>query len=126
MKKIILIFILFFIYTVKVNASYIVMNMDNGDVLYQSEMNKKMLIASITKVMTAYVVINNNTLTDMVEVGDEIDLSHGSSMYLEKGEVLSVEDLLYGLLLRSGNDAAITLASYVSPSIDEFVELMNI
>ena len=125
MKKIIVYFFFFFICFTNVNASYVILNQDNNKVLYGSNIHEKRLIASITKVMTAHIVINNANLSEYVTVGDEIDDSHGSSIYLKKGEIISIEDLLYGLLLRSGNDAAIVLAKNVGGTIDNFVKLMN-
>ena len=125
MKKILLSYSLFFIFILNVNASYVVMNQDNGEVLYQDNMNKKMLIASTTKIMTAYIVIKNSDLNELVTVNDEVKKAYGSLIYLEENEVLTVKDLLYGLLLRSGNDAAIILANYISGSEEEFVKLMN-
>lgn len=125
MKKIFLIIFLFFICINKVKASYIVLDQDNHNVLYGDNIHEKRLIASITKVMTAYVVINNANLNDEVTIDDETDLSHGSSIYLKKGEKIKIIDLLYGMMLRSGNDAATVLAIYTSGSVENFVNLMN-
>lgn len=112
-------------FTIKVNSSYVVFDQDSKTVIYGENIHEKRLIASISKVMTAYVVIKNANLSDLVTVGDEIDSAHGSSIYLKKGEKLRVIDLLYGMMLRSGNDAAIVLANYTSGSMDAFVSLMN-
>ena len=125
MKKIILIIALFFICISNVNASYVVFDQDNKNVLYGSSIHEKKLIASITKVMTAYVVLNNANLNDIVTVGDEIDEAHGSSIYLKKGEKIKVIDLLYGMMLRSGNDSAIVLAKHTCGSVEKFVDKMN-
>lgn len=126
MKKfIILILFIIFNYT-NVYASYVVMNSDTNQVIYSSNMNEKRLIASISKVMTAYVVINNVSLDKIIEVTDEKSLSHGSSIYLSLGEKISVRDLLYGMMLRSGNDAATLLANYTFDDYDRFIEEMNI
>lgn len=126
MKKIVLIIVLFFILLNKVNASFIVFDQQNYNTLYGENIHEKRLIASITKVMTAYIVLNNiNNLNELVTIGDEIDKAHGSSIYLKKGEEIRVIDLLYGMMLRSGNDAATALAVYTSGSLEDFVKLMN-
>ncbi|MBR5662897.1 MAG: D-alanyl-D-alanine carboxypeptidase [Bacilli bacterium] len=125
MKKIIFIITLFFLCINKVSASYIVMDQDNNKILYGDNIHEKRLIASITKVMTAYIVINNAKLDETIVVGDEVNLSHGSSIYLKKGEEIKVIDLLYGMMLRSGNDAATVLAIHTAGSLDKFVKLMN-
>ena len=77
------------------------------------------------KIMTCIVVLENSDLNDMVTVGEEVLKMYGTNIYIEVGEKLSVKDLLYGMMLRSGNDAAITLATYVSGSEEEFVKKMN-
>ena len=87
--------------------STIVMDMDSGRVLYESKSDKKSLIASITKVMTCIIVLEKGNLNDIVTVGDEILSMYGTNIYLEVGEKISVLDLLYGLMLRSGNELAL-------------------
>ncbi len=108
-----------------VKASIVVMDMDTNRVLYGSNENQARLIASTTKIMTAMVVINNANLDDIVTIDQSILKSFGSGIYIEIGEKMSVRDLLYGLLLRSGNDAAIALSVYVGGSEDGFALLMN-
>lgn len=126
MKKILLFLFLFFIFNLKVNASYVVFDQENFDVLQGENIHEKNLIASITKIMTAHIVINNiKNLNDYIVVGDEVTKTYGSSIYLKKGERIKVIDLLYGLILRSGNDAALELALYTAGSVDSFVNLMN-
>ena len=105
--------------------SVVVMDMDSGRVLYESNESKKSLIASITKVMTCIIVLEKGNLNDIVTVGDEILSMYGTNIYLEVGEKISVLDLLYGLMLRSGNDSAVVLAKYISGNEEEFVKLMN-
>ncbi len=107
------------------SKSSIVMDVDSGRILYSKNMNNKQSIASITKIMTCIIVLEKTNLDDVVEVGDEILKMYGTNIYVEIGEKLKVSDLLYGLMLRSGNDAAIVLATYVSGSEKEFVNLMN-
>lgn len=102
-----------------------VMDLDSGRILYESNSNQKRLIASITKIMTAIVTIENIDLNKEITVGEEVLKSYGTNTYIEMGERITVKDLLYGLILRSGNDAALTLAVNVSKTEEEFVSLMN-
>lgn len=131
MKKLLFILILSFVFLPNVvNAelpftNYIVKDMESGRVFYEKASNIKKLPASTTKVMTAIVAIENSDLSDVVKVGDEILTIDGSNIYLEVGENILMQDLLYGLLLRSGNDASMTIAKHVSGSIENFVVLMN-
>lgn len=94
-------------------------------VLFASNAMSKRAMASTTKIMTALVIIQNCNLDDIVTIPKEAQGVEGSSIYLTAGEKLSVKDLLYGLMLRSGNDAATALALHCSGSINEFAELMN-
>lgn len=103
----------------------ILMHADSGRVLYEKNADEHMLIASTTKIMTAIVVLEHCELDDLVEVDSRSAGIEGSSMYLKAGESYTVEDLLYGLLLVSGNDAASALALHVEDSMEEFAELMN-
>ena len=107
------------------SKSTIVMDVDSGRVLYEENAHEKSLIASITKIMTCIVTIENSRLDSLVEIGDEILGSYGTSIYVKQGEILSIEDLLYGLMLRSGNDAALVLATHVFHNYDEFISRMN-
>ena len=128
MKKYIFI-ILFLILPIKTNAmsasSVTLMDMDNNRVLYSVNQHDKRLIASISKIMTSIVTLNNKNISDLVTIDESVLKSFGSGIYVEVGEVISLEDLLYGLMLRSGNDAAIMIANYVGGSMDGFVKLMN-
>ena len=103
----------------------ILMDMDSGRILYERNPDKERLIASITKIMTAVVALENNNIDDVVTVGEEVLKMYGSNIYVEVGEKLSLRDLLYGLLMRSGNDAAVVIANYVSKNETDFVKLMN-
>ena len=103
----------------------ILMHADSGRVLYEKNADEHMLIASTTKIMTAIVVLEHCELDDLVEVDSRSAGIEGSSMYLKAGESYTVEDLLYGLLLVSGTDAASALALHVADSMEEFAELMN-
>lgn len=111
---------------VEVSASAaILMDMDSGRVLYERRADDRMLIASTTKIMTALVAIRDGNLSDKVKVSREAAYTEGSSMYLKEGEELTLETLLYGLLLCSGNDAAVAVAEHVGGSVEGFVERMN-
>lgn len=125
MKKIILVFIML-IFSSNVYASHIVMDMDTGRILEGNNQFDERLIASTTKIMTSIVVLNNvDNLKEKVTVGESVLKSHGSNIYIEIGEIITIEDLLYGLMLRSGNDTAIILAEHVGGSIEGFTQLMN-
>ena len=127
MRKIfiLLIIILFLSCGVVSAKSTIVMDMNSGRILYKNNENKSSLIASITKIMTCIIVLEKGNLNDVVTVGDEVLSMYGTNIYLEVGEKISVKDLLYGLMLRSGNDSSVVLAKYISKSEEDFVKLMN-
>ncbi len=105
--------------------SAIVMDKTSGRVLYQKNAYEKKFMASTTKILTAITILEHCDPNAVVTVGSETVGIEGSSIYLEEGEQLSVKDLLYGLMLRSGNDAAETLAVFCSGDIKTFAELMN-
>ena len=106
-------------------TSAILMDADSGRVLYEQNADKRMLIASTTKIMTALVAIRDGDLSDMVKVSRNAAYTEGSSMYLKEGEKLTLETLLYGLMLCSGNDAAVAVAEHVGGSVERFVQRMN-
>ena len=106
-------------------ASAILMDVDSGRVLYEQNADAKMLIASTTKIMTALVAVRDGNLSDTVTVSREAAYTEGSSMYLKEGEELTLETLLYGLMLCSGNDAAVAVAEHVGGSVQGFVKRMN-
>lgn len=131
MKKILLFFVLCLIFIPKVSCStssahsYVLMDAETGRVLDSKNMNDKSLIASITKIMTAVIAIESNKLDELVKVDDSILKSYGSGIYIQVGEEMLLRDMLYGLMLRSGNDAAVMIATYVAGSEEAFVKLMN-
>ncbi len=95
-------------------------------ILFSKDIHKTREIASTTKIMTAVVVLENSELDEIVTVPESCTGIEGTSLYLKEGEKLSVSDLLYGMLLKSGNDAATTLAYYVGQgSVEDFVDMMN-
>ena len=101
------------------------MDVDSGRVLYEHNADKQMLIASTTKILTALVAVEAGELSDTVKVSREAAFTEGSAMYLKEGETLTLETLLYGLLLCSGNDAAVAIADHVGGSQEGFVRMMN-
>lgn len=133
MKKIIyfITILISLISTTIVNAStmpftnYIVRDIRSGRIFEEKASNIKVLPASTTKIMTAIVAIENADLSDVFTVGDEILTIDGANIYIEMNEHILFQDLLYGMILRSGNDAAMTIAKNVSGSIANFVRLMN-
>ncbi|WP_237266963.1 D-alanyl-D-alanine carboxypeptidase family protein [Thermoclostridium stercorarium] len=109
-----------------INArSAIVMDFESGRVLFEKNAYQKRPMASTTKVMTAIVAIENGNLDDMVTVSKNAASIHGSLMHLKAGETLTLRELLYGLLLCSGNDAAIAIAEHVGGSMENFIKMMN-
>jgi D-alanyl-D-alanine carboxypeptidase (penicillin-binding protein 5/6) len=104
----------------------VLMDSKTGTVLAEKDSNKKMYPASLTKIMTAILALEKGSLTDVITVDNdtpyEID---GSHIALEPGEILTLKDLLYALMLPSANDAASTIAKHYGGSIDGFVEMMN-
>ncbi len=103
----------------------LLMDASTGRVLYDHNGSKQSLIASTTKIMTGLLIAESCDLDAEVAIPDEALSTEGSSMYLKQGEVLTVEALLYGLMLHSGNDAAIALSMYHSGSVEAFVQKMN-
>lgn len=94
-------------------------------VLFEKNADSRSLIASTTKIMTALVVCEQCNVLDRMRIPKEAVGIEGSSMYLQEGEVLTVQELLYGLMLSSGNDAAVALAIYCGGTVEGFVERMN-
>lgn len=106
-------------------SSYVVLDQANNQVLKSSNMNDQRLIASISKIMTCIVAIENSDINQIVTVDKNVLKAYGSAVYLEVGEKISLKDLLYGMMMRSGNDAATMIAIAVSGSMDKFAEQMN-
>lgn len=103
----------------------VVLDYETGTVLYEKNGNKKIYPASTTKIWTAYLVIKNvKDLDHSIEIDKDLSVD-GSSMYLQKGEIFTVRELLQGLLVHSSNDTAEVLAEYVSGSKEAFADLMN-
>ena len=106
-------------------SAAILMDAGSGRVLYERNADRKMLIASTTKILTALVAIEQGNLQDTVKVSREAACTEGSAMYLKEGETLTLETLLYGLLLCSGNDAALARAPHVGGGVKGVVALVN-
>ncbi|MDD2376859.1 MAG: serine hydrolase [Clostridia bacterium] len=138
-KRILFIFLFITLYIINYNFIYgkfdgitensaIVLDSDGLSILYNKNMNKKIFPASTTKILTAILAIENLNLDSNVTVSNEAlaNVPYGSSIiYLKQGEILTVRQLLYGLLLSSGSDAANVLAEAISGSIENFEILMN-
>ena len=103
----------------------IVMEVKTGRVLYDKNAYSKRSIASTTKIMTAILAIENGNLDELVTVSKRAAAIGGSTIHLKAGEKLSLRDLLYGLMLNSGNDAAIAIAEHIGGTVEDFAEMMN-
>ena len=111
---------------ISVNSySAIVMDQKSGRVFFEKNAHEQRRIASITKIMTAIIAIESGKLQETVTVSHNAIKAEGSSVYLQAGEKIKLEDLVYGLMLRSGNDAAVAIAEHVGGSVEGFVYLMN-
>lgn len=123
MKKILLVSI--FLLCINVSASIVVMDADSGRIIYNKNKSERKLIASTTKIMTTIVALENAKLTDKLKVGKEIQTVNGSMIYVKEGESFTLNDLLHGLMLQSGNDAAMIIA-YKTMPYDNFIAQMNL
>ena len=106
--------------------SAVVIEKDSKRVLYNKDLQHRLPIASTTKIMTAIVALENEDLSAQIEISPAAAATEGSSMYLEAGEKMTLEELLYGLMLRSGNDCAVSLACALAGSEKAFAEKMNL
>ena len=129
MKKVLIIIILLipiYIKAIETSAtSAILMDSDNNLILYEKNINEVRSVASISKIMTAILAIESGKLDEVVTIGEEVNSAYGSGVYIKKGEQLTLRDLVYGLMLRSGNDAALSIATFISGNEQKFVKLMN-
>lgn len=103
----------------------ILMDAATGRILWQQRAHEKSLVASTTKIMTGLLIAENCDLNKTVDIPDEAVGVEGSSLYLKEGETVTVRELLYGMMLHSGNDAAAALAIYCGGSMENFVTMMN-
>ncbi len=106
-------------------SAYVLMEEDTGRVLYAQNKDLKLPMASTTKVMTALLAIENADLNEKVVTSSTAFGVPGTSIYLETGEVLTMQDMLYGLMLQSGNDAAVAIAEHIAQTESNFAKLMT-
>ena len=104
---------------------YVIYDRLSGKALYGKDENKQTAMASTTKILTSLIIVGNCDLQETVTIDKKAAAVGGSRLGLKEGDRITVNDLLYGLMLRSGNDAAVALARYVAGSTDEFASLMN-
>lgn len=110
----------------KINArAAIIYDRKTKQIIWGKNENEKRAMASTTKIMTALVVLENSNLSDVVTISKKAAGTGGSRLKISTGDKITINDLLYGLMLRSGNDAAVALAEYVGGSIEGFADLMN-
>ena len=105
--------------------SYVVMEQSTNSVIFSKNMNVRMKPASTTKILTAICAVENARLTDLVTVSKNAAYQEGSSMYLKEGDKVTLENLVYGLMLNSGNDAAVAIAEHIGGSVEKFSNIMN-
>lgn len=103
----------------------VLIEQSTGRILFEKAAHEKQSIASITKIMTAIIAIESRKMDERATASREAVYTEGSSIYLEEGEKMTIKDLVYGLMLRSGNDAAVTIAEHIGGSVEGFVYLMN-
>lgn len=103
----------------------IIYDRKSGRIIWGKNENKKSAMASTTKIMTCIVVIENANLNDEIKISAKAAGTGGSRLGLKKDDKITIKDLLYGLMLRSGNDAAVALAEYVGKDKEGFANLMN-
>ena len=103
----------------------VLIDAETGAILYGQNENERLPMASTTKIMTALIALENANPADRVTAGPNAHGVPGTSMYLSEGETLSMEHMLYGLMLRSGNDAAVAIAEHIAGSVEDFAAMMN-
>jgi D-alanyl-D-alanine carboxypeptidase len=110
----------------RLNSRYIVvMDLKSKRVLYERESKKIVPMASTTKIMTAIVALENSKLDEVITVSKRASSIHGSTIGLRAGQKVTMEELLYGLMLQSGNDCAIAIAEHIGGSVEEFTSIMD-
>ena len=103
----------------------VVLEADTGKVVYQRNMDKKMFPASTTKIMTLIVALEKGNLDDVVTISKNAANTEGSTLWLEEGEKVKLIDLLYGMMLVSGNDATVAVAEHIAGSVPAFARMMT-
>lgn len=104
----------------------VVMDVKTGRILYSKNSEQKLPMASTTKIMTVLVAIETGKLNEMVTISKKAANVEGSSIYLKEGEKITVEELLFAIMLRSGNDAATAVAEHLGGSVEGFAQMMNL
>ncbi len=107
------------------SRSYVVLDRKTNKVLLGKNENERRKMASTTKIMTGIIIIENCNLSEVITISKNAATVHGSRLGLKTSDKISIHDLLYGLMLKSGNDCAIALAEYYSGSIENFSLVMN-
>lgn len=108
------------------NTHYaLLMDLNSGRVLYEKDSRRMVPMASTTKIMTAIVALENSSLSDVVTVSKRASSIGGSTVGLRNGEKITMEQLLYGLMLESGNDCAIAIAEHIGGSVEKFAYIMD-
>ena len=130
MKKIFMLIIfalnIFSINSYAISAkSAVLIDANSGKVLYEHNSYEKLPMASTTKIMTGLLACESGKLNESVKTSAFASGTEGSSLWLKIGEKLTLEELTYGLMLKSGNDAAVAIAEYLGGSVDAFALLMN-
>lgn len=108
-----------------VGEAAVLMDAQTGQILYQKNANEQMYPASTTKMLTALIALQLGELDETVTVSREASITEGSAIWLKEGEQLTLEDLLYALMLNSANDAAVAIAQHLAGSVEDFSQLMN-
>lgn len=103
----------------------VLIELNTGEILFEKQAHEIQSIASITKLMTAIIAIESNKMDEEAVTSRRAIYTEGSSIYLEQGEKMTIRDLVYGLMLRSGNDAAVAISEHIGGSVEGFVYLMN-
>ncbi len=131
MKKIIFAAALFFSLATPCHAlsisgeAGVIIAADTNEIIYEKNSERRLPMASTTKIMTAIVALENSAPDEEVTVSANAERQEGSSIYLRRGDKIRMEDLLYGLMLNSGNDAAVAVAEYISGNVEGFSLEMN-
>ncbi len=111
---------------ISINAkNALLYDMTYQEMLYEKNIKEKIPNASTTKILTAIVAYENSNMEDMVEISEKAPMIGGSKLGLKKGDIVKMDDLMKGLLISSGNDAAIAIAEHVGGSVENFCEMMN-
>ncbi len=125
MRKLVLISAFMLMFQVNLHAENYILMSDDERIIVQKDAYEQRSIASITKIMTAIICLEQGNYMDVWHVGEEVHQADEKRIYLVEGQKVSMHSLLHGLMLESGNDAAVVLAKHVGGSIEHFVELMN-